>query len=100
MFADFLLRILGEDPVVFTSAKDKWAAVLGASTDFLVPQGQIVVFLIPFVVIWFRKKRFTFSNAFGATLIGIVLALAVYLLDEWFLIYGQAAAFKAFHGIE
>lgn len=97
--ADLLLRMLGDNPIQYGEA-DKWPSVLAILSDFLVPQGQIILFVLPFVLIKIWRKKFTVQNVIAATVIGGCLALFLYVFDTWLLDWGQAQLFYDIHGIE
>ena len=98
MIADFLLKLLGEEPAAYPDANDKWPAIFGVVSFYFVPYGMIIVFLLPFIFLLLTRKKFTRKRIILATVIGVVLSCLLYLFDEWFLVYGQASLFYDIYG--
>jgi hypothetical protein len=98
MIADWILRVLGSDPVQFSDA-DKWPTIFGILSYYTVPYGQILLVLLSFVGVYLYYRKFTKKTVLIAIAIGAVLALLAYLLDQWLLIYGQSAVYKAINGM-
>ena len=97
MIADIIIRILGDDPAQF-SDNDKWPVILADLTDLIVPYGQIILFILPFIVIKIWKKPFTFRNLGLALLIGILLAYSAGVFDNWLLRWAQGQAYYDLYG--
>lgn len=98
MLADWILRLIGDDPAQFGPNTNKWAIIFAFLTDLLVPYGQIVAFLVPFGLLWVVPQwRLTMKTVLSAVIIGGLLAYGVYLLDDWLLLWGQDAAFRAIY---
>ncbi len=78
MIADTLLRLLGANPIAYPDPEDKWI-VIGVRAAFVaVPIILIILFLAPFLYLWFKKKRFTLRNVLISLLVGaVLLALGV-----------------------
>ena len=99
MIADLILTIIGLTPAAYSSPIDKWAAIAAFVTDLIVPYGQIVLFLLPFIVIWKVKKWvFSWKTILVAFIVGGLLAWGAWWLDWWILALGQAAAFRDLYG--
>ncbi len=90
--------LIGESPVVYPQTEDKLAVMLAYLTNLIVPYGQIVVFFLPFLIMWWRKWKFSPRNIIIAIIIGGLLAWGTWWLDWWILALGQAAAFNAIYG--
>lgn len=99
MLADWILRLIGEPPAAYPDPLTKWAAIFAFATDQIVPYGQIVLFLLPFLAIWLVKKwHFTWRALVLATIVGALLAWSAYWFDQWLLLWGAGQAFEALYG--
>jgi len=99
MFLDWLLIIIGRTPAAYPNTDDKLAVIAAFLTDLIVPYGQVVLFVLPFIVIWRKKNwRFTPKSTIIALIVGGLLAWGAWWLDWWILALGQAAAFRSIYG--
>lgn len=97
MLADWILKILGENPTAYPQVDDKWPAIAAIITDLIVPVIIIGLFILPLLIIKFRKKPFTALNVILAVIIGALLAYGAWWLNEWSYGYGQAVIFRAIY---
>ena len=96
---DWIIKnILGLTPEAYPTMSDKTALIAAHMTDLIVPYGQIIVFFIPFLVMRWRKTKFSFKNIAIAITIGGLLAWGAWWLDWWLLALGQASAFESIYG--
>lgn len=70
MLSDILLKILGENPAAYQSAKHKTAIIIVDLAFILVPLILILLFLSPFIYLWLKKKRFTLRNILISFFVG------------------------------
>ncbi|MBI1833552.1 MAG: hypothetical protein HYR90_01875 [Candidatus Andersenbacteria bacterium] len=96
MIADWILKLIGDDPSQFYT-EDKWPVITAFLTDLIVPYGQILLLIIPFIILW-KLGKWTIKAIFFALIIGVVLAWLAWRADILILDLGQAAAFKALYG--
>ena len=94
MIADWLLKLLGEDPAVYPHPDDKWPAIAAVAIDYAVPIIMIAVFLFPLLILKLRRRKFTALNVIIAIIIGALLAAFIWWLNEWSYGYGQAVIFR------
>lgn len=96
--ADFLLRLLGEEPAAYPHADDKWPAILAVTIDLAVPFIIFLLLILPLLILRIRRKKFTVLNTTIAIVIGIGLAYAGYYLNEWSYGYGVGVIFREIYG--
>jgi len=94
MLADYLLRVLGENPDAY-SAPNKWPAITAVLIDRAVPFVLVFLFVLPLVIVRWRRKKFTAVNVIVALLIGAGLALGGYWLNQWSYGYGVGVIWHA-----
>ncbi|KKT92265.1 MAG: hypothetical protein A3E37_01480 [Candidatus Andersenbacteria bacterium RIFCSPHIGHO2_12_FULL_46_9] len=97
MLADWILKILGTDPSEFPRPENKWPVIFADLTDLLVPVVITGLFILPLLIIKFRKNPFTALNVILAVIIGALLAYGAWWLNEWSYGYGQAVIFRAIY---
>lgn len=97
MLADWILKILGNNPSAYPQTNDKWPVIFADLTDLLVPVVIAGFLVLPLLIIKFRKKRFTALNIIFALIIGALLAYGAWWLNEWSYGYGQAVIFRAIY---
>jgi uncharacterized membrane protein len=97
VIADMFLRLLGENPAAFPQTNDKWAAVFATLLDIAIPFILFLLFLLPFVVVKIKWKKFTVPILLICLLVGSLLAYFAYLLNEWSYGYGFGVIFNAIY---
>ena len=98
MLADFLLKLLGNNPAAYPTVEDKWITISVELTMYSIPILLVLLLISPFVFLWLRKKRFSLKNIVLAILVSAALvSLALYglWLSFWYL---QGLAFRDLHG--
>jgi len=95
MLADYLLRVLGRTPEAYPDQIDKWAVIAADLVDFAVPIVLVLFFFLPLLVVRLWLKRFTSVNVVVALVIGGLLALGGYWLNQWSYGYGVGVIWHA-----
>lgn len=98
MLADFLLKLLGNNPAAYPTAEDKWITISVELTMYSIPIILILLFISPFIFLWICKKRFTLKNIVIALITStalVSLALFGLWLAFWYL---QGLAFRDLYG--
>jgi len=105
MLADFLLRVLGENPAAYPHANDKWPAIAAVLVDLSIPYILTVLFFLPILVTWWmarrKAKRFRDISIYIiviALIIGGLLSWGGYWLNQWSYGYGQGVIFNEIYG--
>lgn len=103
MFADIILRLLGDDPAQYPQLDDKIPAILADLTDIAIPIVITFVFFLPFAFLVWRKKKkgkdFTIINILLSVAIGSALAYGLWWLNEWSYGYGLGVIYRGIYGI-
>lgn len=98
MFADKILQLLGENPDYIYSV-DKWPVVFTKLFFYSLPLIFALLIIIPFVLLWHKKKKFNWRNI-GIALLqsaGLVVLGVVALFFLFSFMLGQV--FQAVNGI-
>lgn len=81
MFADFLLKLLGNNPAAYPTAEDKWITISVELTMYSIPIFLILLLISPFIFLWLRKKRFSLKNIVIAVIVSAALVtLAIFFI--------------------
>lgn len=94
MLADTLLRLLGENPAVY-SRPNKWPAITAILIDWSIPLILILLFALPLLIVRWRRKKFTAVNVIASLLIGTLLAWGGWWLNQWSYGYGVGVIWHA-----
>lgn len=98
MIADRILELLGNTPAAY-GPKDKWPVIFADLFFYSLPIIFILLFVAPFIwIFWYKKRPFTLRT-FGLTLLKGVGFVFLGLVALFFLAsYLQGLAFRAIHG--
>src|SRR5690242_15773050 len=96
--ADLIIRSFGTNPAAFTRSDDKWPAAAAFLITFWLPFVLAGLFFLPFVVIWFWKKKFTLVRVLICFVVGMALLYGGNWLNDLSLAYGQSHVFFQLYG--
>ncbi len=98
MVVDILLKLLGRNPSAFNDSS-KWSAVIASLLFYGAPIFLLLLFISPFLYIWFHSKKFNLKSIIIGVITGFILvAIGVYAMYWAFLLLGSLAVYSLYGG--